>query len=128
MTPTLNTILYVEDEPDIRTVAQLALETVGGFTLRVCGSGEEAVEIGPAFKPDLILLDVMMPGMDGPDYAGISAQGPFHAGYPGDIHDGQGPAQRDPAIPRSGSTGCHRQTFRPDDAGRAGAEHLGASL
>ncbi len=66
MTPTLNTILYVEDEPDIRTVAQLALETVGGFTLRVCGSGEEAVEIGPAFKPDLILLDVMMPGMDGP--------------------------------------------------------------
>ena len=66
MTPTLNTILYVEDEPDIRTVAQLALETVGGFTLKVCGSGEEAVEIGPAFKPDLILLDVMMPGMDGP--------------------------------------------------------------
>jgi len=66
MTHTLNTILYVEDEPDIRTVAQLALETVGGFTLKVCGSGEEAVEIGPAFKPDLILLDVMMPGMDGP--------------------------------------------------------------
>ena len=45
MTHTLNTILYVEDEPDIRTVAQLALETVGGFTLKVCGSGEEAVEI-----------------------------------------------------------------------------------
>ena len=66
MTHTLNTILYVEDEPDIRTVAQLALETVGGFTLRVCGSGEEAVEVGPAFKPDLLLLDVMMPGMDGP--------------------------------------------------------------
>lgn len=66
MTHTLNTILYVEDEPDIRTVAQLALETVGGFTLRVCGSGEEAVAAGPAFKPDLLLLDVMMPGMDGP--------------------------------------------------------------
>ncbi|MBT9591485.1 MAG: response regulator [Thiobacillus sp.] len=62
----LSTILYVEDEPDIRTVARLALETVGGFTLRVCGSGEEAVEAGPAFKPDLLLLDVMMPGMDGP--------------------------------------------------------------
>ena len=66
MTHTLNTILYVEDEPDIRTVAQIALETVGGFTLRVCGSGEEAVEAGPSFKPDLLLLDVMMPGMDGP--------------------------------------------------------------
>lgn len=66
MSLALSTILYVEDEPDIRTVAQLALETVGGFTLRVCGSGEEAVEAGPAFKPDLLLLDVMMPGMDGP--------------------------------------------------------------
>lgn len=66
MTGTLNTILYIEDEADIRTVAQLALEAVGGFTLKVCGSGEEAVQAGPGFKPDLILLDVMMPGMDGP--------------------------------------------------------------
>jgi CheY-like chemotaxis protein len=66
MTQALNRILYVEDEADIRTVAQLALETVGGFTLQVWGSGEEAVKEGPGFAPDLILLDVMMPGMDGP--------------------------------------------------------------
>lgn len=66
MTQQLNKILYVEDEADIRTVAQLALETVGGFTLEVCSRGEDAVANGPAFKPDLILLDVMMPGMDGP--------------------------------------------------------------
>ena len=66
MTRPLNTILYVEDEADIRTVAQLALETVGGFTLTVCSSGEEAVQVGPSSRPDLILLDVMMPGMDGP--------------------------------------------------------------
>ena len=66
MSQALNKILYVEDEADIRTVAQLALETVGGFTLQVWGSGEEAVREGPAFAPDLILLDVMMPGMDGP--------------------------------------------------------------
>ena len=66
MTKTLNKILYVEDEADIRTVAQLALETVGGLTLKVCSNGEEAVKVGADFKPDLILLDVMMPGMDGP--------------------------------------------------------------
>ena len=66
MSPSLNKILYVEDEADIRTVAQLALEMVGGFTLEVCGNGEEAVRTGPIFNPDLILLDVMMPGMDGP--------------------------------------------------------------
>lgn len=59
-------ILYVEDEPDIQAIAKLALETIGGFTLEVCSSGAEAIEKGPEFQPDLILMDVMMPGMDGP--------------------------------------------------------------
>ena len=62
----LNRILYVEDEPDIREVAKLALETVGGFTIQACSSGQEALDSITGFKPDLILLDVMMPGMDGP--------------------------------------------------------------
>ena len=59
-------ILYVEDEPDIQMVARLALETLGGFTVEVCSSGNEAIERAPAFQPQFILLDVMMPGMDGP--------------------------------------------------------------
>ncbi len=63
---TLQRILYVEDEPDIRAVARIALEMVGGFQVRVCSSGEQAVREAPAFGPDLVLLDVMMPGMDGP--------------------------------------------------------------
>jgi len=62
----LHKILYVEDEPDIQTVARMALETIGGFTVQVCSSGYEAIEAAPAFVPDLILLDVMMPGIDGP--------------------------------------------------------------
>ena len=62
----LERILYVEDEPDIRQIARLALEAIGGFRVEVCASGEEAVRRVEAFKPDLILLDVMMPGMDGP--------------------------------------------------------------
>ncbi len=63
---TLQNILYVEDEPDIQAVAQVALEMVGGFTLKVCSSGQEALVAVQTFIPDLILLDVMMPGMDGP--------------------------------------------------------------
>lgn len=59
-------ILYVEDEPDIQQVAKIALETVGGFTLKVCSTGEEAVKSAVEFAPQLFLLDVMMPGMDGP--------------------------------------------------------------
>jgi len=66
MADTLKRILYVEDEPDIQMVAKLALEMVGGFTLAVCSSGAEALEQATAFQPQLLLLDVMMPGMDGP--------------------------------------------------------------
>lgn len=61
----LKRITYVEDEPDIRTVVQIALETIGGFTLDVCASGHEALEKAPLFEPDMVLLDVMMPEMDG---------------------------------------------------------------
>jgi len=63
---TLTRILMVEDEPDIQAVARVALETVGGLTVEVCNSGIEALEKAPAWRPDLILMDVMMPGMDGP--------------------------------------------------------------
>ncbi|RSZ58154.1 response regulator [Massilia atriviolacea] len=64
--PELSLLLYVEDDPDIQTVAQMALEMVGGFTLRTCSSGREALQAAAECRPDLLLLDVMMPGMDGP--------------------------------------------------------------
>jgi CheY-like chemotaxis protein len=66
MIPPLNRILLVEDEADIRTVATLALQAVGGFTVVSVSSGHEALATAPTFAPDLILLDVMMPGLDGP--------------------------------------------------------------
>jgi CheY-like chemotaxis protein len=66
MTPPLTRVLLVDDEQDIRTVAQLSLSAVGGMTVECCGSGAEALVRIPQFKPDLVLLDVMMPGMDGP--------------------------------------------------------------
>ena len=66
MADKLTRILYVEDEPDIQTVARLALETLGGFTVEICSSGNEALSRAPDFQPQLILLDVMMPEMDGP--------------------------------------------------------------
>ncbi|MDO8250097.1 MAG: response regulator [Rhodoferax sp.] len=59
-------ILYVEDEPDIRAVAKMALEAVGGFAVVACASGQEALGAAPGAGADLLLLDVMMPGMDGP--------------------------------------------------------------
>lgn len=65
MTPALDRILVVEDDPDIQIVANLALRSVGKFTVEICGSGREAINIAPKFAPDLILLDVMIPEFDG---------------------------------------------------------------
>lgn len=61
----LQRILFVEDSPSIQVVAQLALELVGGFTVKVCSSGEEALCEVEGFAPQMILLDVMMPVLDG---------------------------------------------------------------
>ena len=63
---TLSRILMVEDELDIQSIARIALETVGGLEVEICGSGREALQKAPVYKPELILMDVMMPGMDGP--------------------------------------------------------------
>ena len=65
MTGSQPRIMYVEDEADIREVAEFALEDEG-FELLFCASGQEALDQVLAFAPDLILLDVMMPGLDGP--------------------------------------------------------------
>lgn len=62
----LKRILYVEDEDDIRMVGEMSLADVGGFEVRACASGPEAIAAAEGFLPDLLLLDVMMPGMDGP--------------------------------------------------------------
>lgn len=59
-------ILIVDDEDDIREVAQLSLEMMGGWEVVSASSGAEALRRAEADRPDAILLDVMMPEMDGP--------------------------------------------------------------
>jgi two-component system OmpR family response regulator len=66
MTKILRKVLMVEDEEDIREVAKMSLEMVGGLQVETCSCGEEALERAKSIAPDLILLDVMMPGIDGP--------------------------------------------------------------
>jgi len=63
----LQRILLADDEPDILEVSRIALETVGGFEVAVCSSGAELLQRLPDFSPDLIIIDVMMPDMAGPE-------------------------------------------------------------
>lgn len=65
----VNRILCIEDDPDIQAVLRLSLESVGGFEVRVIGSGFEAVAAAMEFTPDLILLDVMMPAWTAPRHS-----------------------------------------------------------
>lgn len=65
-TQTLQKILYVDDDEILRTITRMGLERLGGYTVEACNDGRVAVARALAFAPDLILLDVMMPVMDGP--------------------------------------------------------------
>lgn len=60
-------VLYVDDDDDIREIAVLALSLDTTFDVRPCASGEEALAEALSWSPDVIILDVMMPGMDGPE-------------------------------------------------------------
>jgi two-component system, OmpR family, response regulator len=62
----LTSVFYVDDEPDIREVVELALGLVPGIVVRTCPSGVLALQELPLVMPDLVLLDVMMPDLDGP--------------------------------------------------------------
>jgi CheY-like chemotaxis protein len=59
-------LLIVDDESDIREIAGVSLEAVGGYEVTTARSGSEAIEKAVSERPDAILLDVMMPEMDGP--------------------------------------------------------------
>ena len=59
-------ILHVDDEPDIREVVELSLALDPDITVQSCCSGREALAVAAEWEPDIILLDVMMPGLDGP--------------------------------------------------------------
>ena len=82
----LRRLMLVEDDDDVRAIACMALEAVGGFAVEQCSSGAEALQhivaLEPALKPQLILLDVMMPGLDGREVLQALRKMPAHADIP----------------------------------------------
>jgi CheY-like chemotaxis protein len=59
-------VLIIDDEDDIREVASLSLEATAGWTIYTASSGREGIATAIRQRPDAILMDVMMPEMDGP--------------------------------------------------------------
>ena len=60
-------VLCAEDDAGIKAILNFSLSRVGKFEVCMCSDGTEVLESARAFKPQIILLDVMMPGMSGPD-------------------------------------------------------------
>lgn len=75
-------VLLIDDDEDIRRIAWLVLERVGGMAVSQASGGAEGLRKAVAEKPDVILLDVMMPGMDGPDTLAALRENPTTADIP----------------------------------------------
>jgi CheY-like chemotaxis protein len=74
--------MCVEDDPDIRMILEFSLATVGGYDVCMCAGGQLAIDQATAFKPDLVLLDVMMPGLTGPQTLAALRSQPGMTGVP----------------------------------------------
>ena len=75
-------MLHIENEPDIREVVAISLGLDPGFVVRSCASGEAGLADAAQHPPDLILLDVMMPVMDGPKTLAHLRENPQTADIP----------------------------------------------
>ena len=62
----LSKILYLEDDPHISEIALIALRDIAGFDVLHCGQGHDAIDAFSDYQPDMLLLDVMLPDLDGP--------------------------------------------------------------
>ena len=75
-------VLVVDDDDIIREVAKLALEVVGGWQVSTATNGQEASRLASLDRPDVVLLDVMMPALDGPGTAALLREDPVTRGVP----------------------------------------------
>ena len=62
----LKRVMCVEDDPDIRMILEFSLARIGGYEVCLCANGYEAIQAVKTFSPQFVLLDVMMPGLSGP--------------------------------------------------------------
>jgi len=78
----LRRVLCVEDDADIRLIIEFSLATVGGYEVLACAGGRSALSQLEAFRPDLVLLDVMMPDLSGPQTLAALRELPAMQGVP----------------------------------------------
>ena len=111
----LERICYVEDDEDIRRIVRMSLERVGKMTVELVDEPSRAIEAMLAFRPDLVMLDWMMPGMDGPTLFRQMKQRPETSSLPVVFITAKA-AQRDlDELMGMGAAGAISKPFSPKD-------------
>jgi CheY-like chemotaxis protein/HPt (histidine-containing phosphotransfer) domain-containing protein len=108
-------ILIVDDEPDIRRVVERSLDRDRELALQSCASGQEALSIAAEWTPHLILLDVMMPGMDGPTTLSYLQEDPLTAAIPVVFLTARARSQELDYVASLGASGAIAKPFEPKE-------------
>jgi two-component system, OmpR family, alkaline phosphatase synthesis response regulator PhoP len=106
-------VLIIDDEDDIREVAQASLELMGDWVVITASSGAEGVRTAAAERPDVILLDVMMPGMDGPATLAALRADEATAAIPVVLLTAKAQSSDRSALDRLGAAGVIAKPFDP---------------
>ena len=110
---TLQRILLADDEPDILEISRIALETVGGFEVAVCSSGRALLERLHEFEPDLVIVDVLMPDMAGPEVLAEIRRRPEYEALPVVFLTGVIQTQEQESLLEMGAAGVIFKPFDP---------------
>ena len=111
----LQRICYVEDDEDIQRIVRMSLERVGKMTVEIVTDPLQAIGVMTAFKPDLVMLDWMMPGMDGPTLFRKMKEDPQVCGLPVVFITAKAQSRDMAELMALGAAGTISKPFSPKD-------------
>jgi two-component system, OmpR family, response regulator len=108
-------VCYVEDDEDIQKIVRMSLERLGKMTLEIVSDPMKAIDVIVAFKPDLVMLDWMMPGMDGPTLFGKMKENPATRDLPVVFITAKASSAEMNELRALGAVGAISKPFAPKD-------------
>jgi len=111
----LQKILYVEDDEDIQRIVRMSLERIGKLSVEIVGNSMNAIEAMKAYQPDLVMLDWMMPEMDGPTLFRMTKEDSDVADLPVVFITAKASSRELEELIRMGAKGTISKPFSPKD-------------
>jgi len=115
-------VLFVDDDPVLRHLGSHALGTIGGMSVDTAVDGTDALSIIETSPPDVIVMDVMMPGMDGDVVLAVLQASPTTQHLPVIFLTAVGAAAQQELLKLPGAVACIAKPFDPDTLGKDVAE------